>query len=155
MPQARDPTTPLDVFPPRTFFHASLFCAICPCLVVLLDRLMNIFVNVVFHLFQIYLLQKYCNLVEEDSVRMRGIYSREVLLHVFVSWFLYLVFFFKLIISWWLLKKYCSLWMYISIIHDEEEFRIAFTFLYWFSVFLVFYRFLSLLNFRFSNFKLV
>lgn len=69
--------------------------------------------------------------------------------------FCILYFFFKLIISWWLLKKYCSLWMYISIIHDEEEFRIAFTFLYWFSVFLVFYRFLSLLNLRFSNFKLV
>lgn len=128
MPQARDPTTPLNVFPPRTFFHASLFCAICPCLVVLLGRLMNIFVNVVFHLFQVYLLQKYWSLMKEDSVR-EVTYAREVLLHVFVSWFLYLVFFLKLILSWWLLKKYCSLWMYISIIYDEEEFCIAFTFL--------------------------
>lgn len=55
------------------FFHASLFCAICLCLVLLLSRLMNIFVNVILHLFpKVYLLQKYCSLVKEDSVRMRG-----------------------------------------------------------------------------------
>lgn len=151
MPQARDPTTSsLDVFPPRTFFHASLFCAICPCLVLLLGRFMNIFVNLVFHLFQVYLLQKYCSLVKEDSVKMRDTERYwEILLHVFVSWFLYIVFFFKLIISWWLLKEYCSLWMYISTIH--ENFTLYLFFYIDFQCFLFFMIFYLFLIFQILN----